>query len=1176
MTANGQANPQTAPKKPFSFFPHRPSEVQDEGRDPHARIKDDPLTGKFPTINQIGFALFGVSLAVYLATMSWHAFPGLPVRMLVTHLKLEFTPPATDSLWGLMVRLASHLPGLSLAGWMGLVSAVFGAASVALLGWLMTRVGYLIRNEPGVNSLRREAQARRLSGLVSGMFLAFCVPFWVASTRSLPATFHVFLLLSSAWCFSQYQLWGKRRYLLLLGFLYGAGITEFATFIVFLPAAVFLVSREMFRWRSLGRWTARFALWSGGLCGLSLYAFNAYVLYRRGLPLDLSASPWAAGFQIVREQMDLILRLRFHPGFLVVMFLSLVPWLALFAMSRRSPWFYERGQVVVRLILVVGLLAVLYNATFSPWNLIGMGYLMVTPYVLLAICTGYMVGEFWILGELNPLVDMFWNRHVFRRLSSVWTALLTLAVAGGVAHNWRLADGRSGEGIDAAAMEIMDRLEGRDIVFSSGLLDDSLRLAIWMRQAPVCLVSAQRTTSPIYLKLLSYVITDQALSTPLRQGEFGLFLDNLMMSESGAGRTGIVDLPDVFREFGYLAPDGLLYRIEKDPGSVDLPVLVARQAPLWKRMAELAERPSPEQNPARAYQDILRLMVSKVANNLGYLQAERGDETGALETFRTARRIYPDNASVFLNLLEVSRRLGLPEEAELENEWTERLEKLGGDRWALAARHGYVWNAREWVRRGRVWALSGAPATEEAARLKPPAPEEEADGFMQLMDKAYLLWGLPAYPENYYRGLLMQDGRNTRALMSLCQMSLRRKDSEAAAAYLEEALAVGLTEDKVAFDRSMIELARGEKDKVLAQLDALTRSTPGDLRIWMALALLKDAEDPEGLSAIKILRGYPTAGIEVWLTLASVFMERRQWAEAKVELEKTIHQDSNNPQAWELMMIVSQEMGDNRLRQACLRALMARDPNHYLKFQNQGIEYYAKGDWENAEKAFREGIRRKRNPVLMNNLADVIIRRGGNLREALDLANEALRREPGNVSMLSTRAEVLLNLRRFTEARMDLQQALTIGGRDIAMLAMLARCYEGEGDLARAAAVAKALARQPDRLDAAQKQTVRAMLLRLRSPEDGPRPEPASPESAAARAETLAKQGRFAEARRDLLPALKTRGRDVPLLLLLARCYEGEGDRVRALAVAKELARRPDRLDAVQKQAVREMLLRLR
>ena len=70
--------------------------------------------------------------------------------------------------------------------------------------------------------------------------------------------------------------------------------------------------------------------------------------------------------------------------------------------------------------------------------------------------------------------------------------------------------------------------------------------------------------------------------------------------------------------------------------------------------------------------------------------------------------------------------------------------------------------------------------------------------------------------------------------------------------------------------------------------------------------------------------------------------------------------------------------------------------------------------------------------------------------------------------------------------------------------------------------------------------------------------------------------GRFEEARRDLQESLKLQGRNNNWLILLARAYEGSGDRTRALAVAKALAAQPDRLDDPQKKQVRELLLRLR
>ena len=57
---------------------------------------------------------------------------------------------------------------------------------------------------------------------------------------------------------------------------------------------------------------------------------------------------------------------------------------------------------------------------------------------------------------------------------------------------------------------------------------------------------------------------------------------------------------------------------------------------------------------------------------------------------------------------------------------------------------------------------------------------------------------------------------------------------------------------------------------------------------------------------------------------------------------------------------------------------------------------------------------------------------------------------------------------------------------------------------------------------------------------------------------------------------MRTKDRNDKNWLLLAETSEKLGDRPRALALAKELARRPERLDAGQKKRLKELLLRLR
>ena len=213
----------------------------------------------FPAERAVGLLLFGISLTLYLATLCWDPCPGLPTQALLAHLGGDVATGAPDPLWGLLVKGFAHLPG-GVAAWAGLFSALCGALCVALLGRMMVRVGYLIRNEPGVNSFVREARARRISGLAAGLYLATCIQFWVVSTRSLPGAFHLLMLVAAAWWFSQYQHWGRLRHLGLVGVLFGAGLSEFATFLIYLPMAVFLLAREMFRWRALGSWRAQLTI----------------------------------------------------------------------------------------------------------------------------------------------------------------------------------------------------------------------------------------------------------------------------------------------------------------------------------------------------------------------------------------------------------------------------------------------------------------------------------------------------------------------------------------------------------------------------------------------------------------------------------------------------------------------------------------------------------------------------------------------------------------------------------------------------------------------------------------------------------------------------------------------------------------------------------------------------
>ena len=203
--------------------------------------------------------------------------------------------------------------------------------------------------------------------------------------------------------------------------------------------------------------------------------------------------------------------------------------------------------------------------------------------------------------------------------------------------------------------------------------------------------------------------------------------------------------------------------------------------------------------------------------------------------------------------------------------------------------------------------------------------------------------------------------------------------------------------------------------------------------------------------------------------------------------------------------------------------------------------------------------------------------------------------------MLSTRGAILVKLKRFEEARKDLQESLRKQGRTPTLLLLLSQTYEGLGDRTRALTLIRTLAAQPGQMEDKQVKLMQTLLARLSAAPETPPAPAAEPGTAAARldealarldaallqkpgdaellglrGEVLFRLGRPAEARTALAESLRGQGRNVKRLILLAEASEKLGDRARALAVAKSLAAQPAQLDEAQKKRIKELLLRLR
>ena len=1076
------------------FQRHRPGLAENDrlghmiydGIHPHRLIWDDPMGRSFP--RQWHIILFNMLVAALLSAWCFcrHPMPGTPTRALLTHLRLEARPSTSDFLWDYVVRLADLLPGGTVSFWTTVFAAVFGVLSVGLFTAILLRVGYLVRNECAVGALRREAMARRLSALSGGLYVAISAPFLIASTRTLPTTFNVFCMLGTVWLFSTFQHGGRRWRLAMVCLALGVCSASFATAWIFAPIMLVLLVREIIRWRLARSWrtwlTYAFCL----LLGLSIYLPEAIVLFRRGSWLGLYSVWTDALLGIFTAQLSTLTSMQFSPVLLVFACIILIPYCSLFLLSRRCPWFYEWPQTAIRIFFAGGILATLYNVMFSPHFLVpgGMDDPVLVPTLLLGLCFGYVVGDLWCLGQLSPSLNNYTRPNKLRRIFSVLALLLPLATFSAIPFTVPAV--RIPEDIWAfdIADRVLDARGGRNAFIVDAPLDDSLLLAAYERREDIIVLSASRMYDSIYQKVFArHFPEDSDIARNLGhghlEGAIRYWLDDPTMLAATIANTR----PDLLYEYAYLLPAGLAYSTHiarSDVSPERLPAVMAAQRPLWDEIAAVAQSEVPllsKENPFFAYLRYYNAQAAVVVNNSGVLCADAGLFPLADDLFQLARRIAPDNQSARMNAFRTAAivRPDDPEVAADRADWERDVWAIGGGRWVMGIRYGYLYDAEQWMRDGYVWALSGSPLCPPAARRR-PALDLAVDGtFAHFIDQAFVAVADPLSQVTACRNLLLANPWNSRAILELCRLAICDKRPDIADAYVDEAIAfAGVSEKDVQFERAMADYVRiilalektgsgtaaatfgvrGAPGVAFADIASsaslrnpdlwtdpagnirlpadvfreISRTAVHDMRVWMTLYLFANGERPVSDEIERTLKNSRPNDVDVWTTLASIHVDRDDLVKARSELNHALSLSVDRVALWETALTIAERTGNQRFFEAARQRLLAIAPYHYVVFQQLGQEAYDRGDLDEAIRVFQRGIFLEREPVLLNNLAHVLAEKSPeNYDDALLLLDEAIRRNPAQPRFLNTRSMVHLRNGHPSEALADMKQRFKLG-----------------------------------------------------------------------------------------------------------------------------------------------------
>ncbi|MBR6021303.1 MAG: hypothetical protein IK066_02670 [Kiritimatiellae bacterium] len=1041
-----------------------------------------------------------VALALDVWAFFGGAMPGVSTRLLLSHLREDGTPATSNILWGYLVRMGEYVPGVTITQWTAGLSAAFGVLCVAVLTALLLHKGYWVVEKSSPQAVARESWGRRLAGLSGGLFLAVSAPWWVASTRAFPMTFHVLLLLAVFCLYEAYRKTGRRWWLCAFLFLWGVYATQTDTGWYLAPVALWMAGREMAHWDHHKSWWTWLLYAASAAAGLSLYVVLARLTASRGSWLGMyPGGAWEAFRMLLRTQFASLAMMKFSPALLVFGCILAVPWCTLFLLSHRCPWCYEGAEIWIRVVFGLGLASIAWTPPYSPCYLVpgGLSDPPVVPSLVLAVCFGCTVGETWLMGDLRERIDnTFWKR-LLRRTMTVLALLLVPAAAAGA---WRNAPRVKVPGelwTHGAIRNLFEQRGNRSVVLCGAPYDDLVLMEMRESRSPVAVMSYSRASNPQYLKLLArrFAGLGQA-SLFFSEGNFDAGMRTWLGEEEQLEQTLAIGRPDMFNEYGWMAPVGIAYRIETSPDRIPLDGVLATQRPLWERVAEEAGTEVEPDNPYYPYWMQCNAIVAREANDAAVRAADEGRLPLAEELLALADRIMPENLSVKMNRVRVAEKMGMDEDeiARRREEWETQMWSGGlGTRWVLGAYYGYVWDAHGWMRDGTVWALSGAPLTEAGARRK-SALDLAVDGrFEKWLDQAFIAAGQEDVGEVAYRQVLMANPYATRPLLELARLALKDKHPEIAEAYLDEAEARGVKADDIRYERAMVDYSRllfarwkGKKDgkfpagKPLGSLKLssplkdpdrwchangtvraadevfreLSRAAVGDMRIWMTLYLLADGAQPESDEIEKLLKAQRMNDPDLWLTLCSVHIQREEWGKAKLELNRAINMDTERIPLWEMTMSIAEHEANAKLLVSAKNRLLRMQPFHFLAQQQMGEELYTKGDLEGAAKVFRLGIFFKRDPVLLNNLAHVLIEMDptGNYDEALQLVDEAIKRDPGRLGFYGTRAKIHLAHGDSDAALRDVRRALMRKEPGIGDYLLLAEICQARGDVVHAEA----------------------------------------------------------------------------------------------------------------------------
>ena len=1001
----------------------------------------------------IGATLGLLSAAAYVLTMAPGCYPGRSAYYAASAAGLMPRWSASFPLYNAVGKFISLVPGGSLALRFSIFSAVCSGFAVWLFYYLVsTVIDSLVHFEQGDRA--GGVMAARLAGICSALFLAFSIPFWIVSNRAHMASFHVLLLLGAAWLFLRYAMHGGRGILLLLGFLYGLGTVEFATFDVFAPLFFPVLALVMWRREDLRR-APFLQLVLVVVVGLLLYPAAAWMFYgsvgyhARGYRsfFDVVWFMWRGHYIKITSSLPRV-------GWLIVLFVGIAPWLASLPVARRAlnderDWTFYGLHVLLTVISV----GVLLNHELAPWPLAGADNLLVTPYVLTAAVFGYLTA-YWFLvpGTWWQNAEGRVGQWLKMRLGGFLVAPALIVVGYAGVRNLPEADARSAAFVSAYAERVIDSLDGRTWLITDGSLDSELVIAARDRGIDVNVIGLLGSENEVYRAYVASFFEEARLKNLAHVGILPLLQEWMTSRDDAADTMAVVWPPDVWLAAGLsVLPDGFLSFGTGDMTGIDAATLLEHHEGVWMEFLPRFAQASAPDSPHAGYAELLLRHMSMNANNLGVLLEDLGANNEAARAYLWAETIDRRNVSSLLNLGTLFRKgliTGDPSRILVRTREILGPGKRGRRLWSLSRYYGYVRAPEAYADMGMTWALSGRPgmAVSGLRKAMDMLPERRSGDVARMLAQVYLQEGRHAESEKVYLDRLAVEPKDMQSLVGLARVAAGRGDFTDARSFLDGARDAGLDSVTFSLESALLSLHSGQLGQARIILEELVDIQPGLTAAWDLLTDVLAAQgDEPGLQAIveKLSRMPHAKTVHNYATARLAFMQN-DISIARTHAEQVLRVRPRSQRIMEFLLQL--EIGNERWRDASERArkLLLIDGDNSMATFVLGSLHLRSGEHILAEELLRRSLGKVERPEALNNLAWLLMERG-KLGEARTMARRAVELQ-NTAANLDTLGVILTRAGDLDGAEDVLDRALAVSEGHLEVMVHVADVRALKGD----------------------------------------------------------------------------------------------------------------------------------